>query len=102
MTDIKRVFISTGPDRVQEGFYTLDGDKITMVYANGEPVMMDEGEPVTATAAPHMIEPIARALTKKIRKWAIGDSVPGFGRGESIDGRTDRTSALTYEREAFV
>ena len=107
MTDIKRVFITLGPDRVQEGFYTLAGDKITMVYANGEPVMIDEDEGVTATAAPNMIEPVARALTRKIRTWAIGGSVPGFGRGESIGDRTMRNSdgferALTYQNEGVA
>lgn len=107
MIDIKRVFISLGPDRVEEGFYTLDGDKITMTYANGEPVLMDGDEPVTATATSDMIEPVARALTRQIRKWAIGDSVPGFGRGESIGGRTEPVSdgfsrPLTYSDEAFV
>lgn len=90
MTDVKRVFITLGPDRVQEGFYTLHGDKITMTYANGEPVLMDADEPVTATAAPGMVEPVARALTRRIRRWALGDSVPGFGRGESAGGRTGR------------
>lgn len=92
MTDVRRVFITLGPDRVEEGFYTLDGDKITMTYANGVPLLMDDDEPVTATATPDMIEPVARALTRRIRGWALGGSVPGFGRGESISGRTARTS----------
>jgi hypothetical protein len=107
VTDIKRVFISLGPDRVEEGFYTLDGDKITMTYANGEPVLMDGDEPVTAIATPDMIEPVARALTRRIRKWAIGDSVPGFGRGESIGGRATRASDgfdrdIVYPLESIV
>lgn len=93
MTDIRRVFITLGPDRVEEGFYTLDGDTITMVYANGEPVMMYEDVPVTARVVPaDMIEPIARSLTRRIREWALGSSVPGFGKGESIGGRTVRGS----------
>jgi hypothetical protein len=101
----KRVFVTTGPNQVEEGFYTVDGSKITMTYANGENVMLHETEPVTATAEPHMIEAVARALTRKIRKLALGESVPGFGRGETIGtnpapdgfGRT-----LNYEREIFA
>ena len=104
---VKRVFITLGPDRVEEGFYTLDGDTITMVYFNGQPFLMDDETPVTATAAPNMIEPVARALTKRIRKWALGDSVPGFERGASVGGRTSRESdgfgrTLTYADESFV
>lgn len=94
MTVPKRVFITLGPDRVEEGFYSLDGDTITMTYANGEPVLMDGDEPVTATATPDMVESVARALTRRIRGWALGASVPGFGRGESIGGRT--TEPLSY------
>lgn len=90
MTDVKRVFITLGPNRVEQGFYALEGDQITMTYANGEPVLMDGDEPVTATAAPNMVEPVARALTRRIRTWALGGSVPGFGPGESIGGRTGR------------
>lgn len=104
---IHRVFITLGPDRVEEGFYILDGDKITMTYANGEPVLMDEDEPVTATAAPNMVEPVARALTKRIRKWALGASVPGFERGASIGGRNEGASdgfgrALSYSSDGIV
>ncbi len=107
MTDVKRVFVTLRPDRVQEGFYIQDGDKITMTYANGEPVLMDGDEPVTATAAPNMVEPVARALTRRIRTWAIGSSVPGFGRGESVGGRTSHAfdefgRALKYENEVFA
>lgn len=107
-SEVRRVFITLGPDRVEQGFYTLAADKITMVYANGEPVVMDgEDEPVTATAEPDMVEPVARALTRRIRKWAIGDSVAGFGRGESIGGRSNRTSDgfgrdIVYPREGIA
>jgi hypothetical protein len=97
VTDVRRVFISLGPDRVEEGFYTVDDTTITMTYANGEPVIMDGDEPVTATAAtPDLIEPVARALTRRIRGWALGASVPGFGRGESIGGRITRASEIVY------
>ncbi len=106
MSDVKRVFVTLGPDRVQEGFYTFDGDQITMVYANGEPLVMDE-VPVTATATPDTVEPIARMLTRRIRKWALGNSVPGFGRGESIGGRSQNTSSgferdITYSSEGWI
>jgi hypothetical protein len=96
VTDVRRVFISLGPDRVEEGFYSLDGDTITMTYANGEPVLMDGDEPMTATATPDMVEPVARALTRRIRGWALGASVPGFGRGESIGGRNTHASDISY------
>jgi hypothetical protein len=96
---VRRVFITLGPNRVEEGFYTFGGGVVTMVYANGEPVLMDDDEPFTATAAPDMVEPVARALTKRIRKWALGDSVPGFERGASIGGRGQ---PLTYSSDGWM
>lgn len=91
-SEVRRVFIHLGPDHVAEGFYTFDGSTLRMVFANGEPVTLDD-EPVTETlpicSADH-VEAVAKKLTRRIRKWALGETVEGFGR------------ALTYEREVFI
>lgn len=88
-TEIRRVFTYLGPDQVAEGFYTFDGATLQMVFANGEPVILDE-EPVTETVAPEQAEAVAKGLTRRIRKAFRGEIVEGFGR------------ALNYEREVFV
>jgi hypothetical protein len=86
---IRRVFSYLGPDQVAEGFYTFDGATLRMVFANGEPVVLDD-EPVTETVTPEHAEAVAKKLTKRIRKTLRGETVEGFSR------------ALTYEREVFV
>ncbi|KRQ11925.1 hypothetical protein AOQ73_05820 [Bradyrhizobium pachyrhizi] len=90
MTDVRQVFAYLGPDHVAQGFYTLDGDKLTMVFDNGQPVMLDDA-PVTETVTPEHVEAVAKKLTKRIRKAFRGELVEGFGR-----------SALSYENEVFV
>lgn len=89
MTAIRRVFSYLGPDQVAEGFYTFDGETLHMVFANGEPVILDE-EPVTATVTEQHVEAVAKQLTRRIRKAFRGEIVEGFGR------------KLSYEREAFA
>jgi hypothetical protein len=107
MTDVKRVFITLGLNRVEEGFYRYSDGVVTMTYFNGETFLTEDDTPVTATAALDMVEPVARALTKRIRKWALGDSVPGFERGASIGGRDPGTSdgfgrSLTYSSDGWM
>jgi hypothetical protein len=89
MSELRRVVSYLGPDQVAEGFYTFDGVTLRMVFANGEPVVLDD-EPVTETVAPEHAEAVAKKLTKRIRKTLRGETVEGFSR------------ALTYEREVFV
>lgn len=47
-SDIRRVVTYLGPDQIAEGFYTFDGETVRMVFADGEPVALDD-EPVTET-----------------------------------------------------
>lgn len=91
MTDnqIRRVICYLGPDQVAEGFYTYDGTTVRMVFANGEPVALED-EPVTETVGPDLAEAVAKRLTKRIRKAFRGEIVEGFGR------------RLQYEREVFA
>ena len=84
MTEVHRVFATVAPNQVTVGFYTLtDGNLMTMVHPNGDPVMLDEA-PVTAKLSPgsnnNLIEQVARLLTKKIRKSFRGELVEGFDR----------------------
>lgn len=88
-TEIRRVISYLGPDQVAEGFYTFDGATLRMVFANGEPVILDD-EPVTETVAPEQAEAVAKKLTRRVRKAFRGETVEGFGR------------ALTYQREVFA
>lgn len=78
-SEVKHVFAYLGPDQVAEGFYTFDGSTLRMVFANGEPVMLDE-EPVTETVEPDQVEAVAKRLTKRIRKTFRGEIVEGFSR----------------------
>jgi hypothetical protein len=105
-SEIHRVFSYLGPDHVAEGFYTFDGVTLQMVYANGEPFLLDD-MPVTETVSPEMVEAVAKKLTKRIRKLASGSSVPGFGRGESIGARPAYPSdgfnrLIVYRSESVV
>lgn len=89
---MKRVVSYLGPNQIAEGFYTFDGETLRMVFANGEPVMLDD-EPVIETlpgSSPDQVEAVAKKLTRRIRKAFRGEIVEGFGR------------ALTYENEAFT
>lgn len=88
-SDILRVVSYLGPDQVAEGFYTFDGATLRMVFANGEPVILDD-EPVTETVVPVHAEAVAKKLTRRIRKAFRGETVEGFGR------------RLAYENEVFV
>lgn len=67
----------------------FDGSILTMVFANGEPVLLDD-EPVTEAVAPEHVEAVAKKLTRRIRKTFRGEIVEGFGR------------VLAYEREVFA
>lgn len=88
-SEVRRVVTYLGPDHVAEGFYTFDGETLRMVFANGEPVTLDDA-PVTETVTPEHAEAVAKKLTRRIRKAFRGETVEGFGR------------SLSYEREAFA
>lgn len=89
MTEVRHVFTYLGPNEVAEGFYTYDGAMVTMVFANGEPVKLDQSA-VTEQAAPAHVEAAAKRLTKRIRKALLGDFVPGFEKGRRLDYRKER------------
>jgi hypothetical protein len=93
VTNVRSVFTYLGPDQVAQGFYTLDGDRLTMMGDDGQgnwsPLILDD-EPVTATVPPEHAEAVAKRLTRRIRKAFRGETVDGFGR------------ALSYETETFA
>ena len=76
MSEVQTVLVqlhgSSGedPGRITEGFYTLDGDKLVMTYADGRPVdeymfraaLKDGGNPKS----------IAGLLTKDVRLHIMG------------------------------
>lgn len=88
-SEIRRVISYLGPNQVAEGFYTFDGETLRMVFANGEPVMLDD-EPMASLCPLEQVEAVAKKLTRRIRNAFRGETVEGFGR------------ALTYEREVFA
>ncbi len=79
MPEIHYVQTQIGRNRVAEGFYTLEAELLTMVYNDGEPVILEDGSRVM-----HRLQPednarkIAGALTIKIRKALMGERVEGF------------------------
>jgi hypothetical protein len=89
---IHRVVSYLGPNQIAEGFYTFDGSTLRMVFANGEPVILED-EPMTETlpicSAEH-VEAVAKKLTKRIRRAFRSEQVEGFGR------------VLEYEKESFA
>lgn len=88
---VRSVFTYLGPDQVSEGFYIYEAATRTlrMVFADGQPVMLDD-EPVTETVDPQHAEAVAKRLTRRIRKALRGEVVEGFSR------------RLTYENEVFA
>jgi hypothetical protein len=78
MPEIKEVAAQIGPNQICEGFYTLEGDILTMVHPDGKPV--EDG------AFKHLMKPgdneeaIAKMLTKKVRAHLRGEIVEGFSR----------------------
>ena len=77
MTIVRHVNIQLTPEKIAEGFYTYDGETITMVKRDGSPVLIDE-LPVTEASHPDHVTITAKRLTRNIRKALLGDSVPGF------------------------
>jgi hypothetical protein len=77
LTKVRYVAVQLTPDSIAEGFYTYDGETVTMVKRDGSPVEIDGG-PVTEEAAPDFATITAKRLTRRIRKALLGDSVAGF------------------------
>jgi hypothetical protein len=76
-----KVYVATAqltPERVIEGFYTLDGDELIMTYADGSPVMLNDGQVKRKLTIGEDARVVASRLTKEIRKAMLGDIVPGF------------------------
>lgn len=76
MTEVRVVYVQLKPDQVTEGYYTVDGDKLVMTFADGSPVDADrfchtlkDGESA---------KQIAGRLTRQVRKSLLGDLVDGF------------------------
>lgn len=81
MPEIKSIIAYIGPNQITEGFYTLNGDTLTMVHADGNAVRMADASAVTHIIKPSdNVEAIAKMLTKKIRTHFRGELVEGFSR----------------------
>ena len=77
MTTVRCVNVLLTQDSIAQGFYTYDGETVTMVKRDGSPVLIDE-QPVTEDSHPDHVTITAKRLTRNIRKALLGDSVPGF------------------------
>lgn len=78
MRDVHHINVQIGPNRIVEGFYTLENDVLTMTFADGEPVMLDGfsfERTIQQGEKPHQV---AGYLTKQIRQLTIGEVVEGF------------------------
>jgi hypothetical protein len=74
---VRGVTVQLTINSVAEGFYTYDGETVTMVKRDSSPVLLDN-EPVTEKSHPDHVTLTARRLTRQIRKALLGDAVPGF------------------------
>jgi hypothetical protein len=64
-----------------EGFYTIDGDTITMCDSEGVPLRdSNNGERVTARLSGEPEKVIAKRLTLKRHRAENGDDANGFGK----------------------
>jgi hypothetical protein len=78
---IHKVIIHLGPNRISEGYYTLDEDLLTMTYSDGSPVILSDGRRVTHDIKEgDNLRGIAAVLTGEVRKSLVNELVPGFGR----------------------
>jgi hypothetical protein len=79
MPEIHYLQVQIGRNRVAEGFYTIANGLLTMVYSDGEPVMLDDGSRVEHHLQPEdNVRKVAGHLTIKIRKALMGERVEGF------------------------
>lgn len=78
-SEIRRCHAQVGKNQITEGFYTIEGETLTMVYADGRPVIVD-GQRVTANTKGMDARSLAVVLTKGIRSKLTGERVPGFNR----------------------
>jgi hypothetical protein len=77
VTIVRYVAVQLTPEKIVEGFYTYDGETVTMVNRDGSLVLIDE-QPVTEASHPDHVTITAKRLTRNIRKARLGDIVPGF------------------------
>lgn len=90
MTVVRYVPVQLTPETIAEGFYTYDGETVTMVKRDGSPVLIDD-QPVTEASHPDHATLTAKRLTRNIRKALLGDAMPGFEK-----------RALTYSHEGIA
>lgn len=80
MIEVKSVIVELrGPGgerlgRTTEGYYTVDGGTLTMTYANGDPVLNDNGIPAfrRSLQAKEYPPAIACVLTHQVRRYLLG------------------------------
>lgn len=85
MTDVKRiihqVIVHLGPNRIAEGYYTIDGDTLTMTFDDGSPVLLADGSKVTHEITPETnVKGLAAVLAGQVRRELLNELVPGFSR----------------------
>jgi hypothetical protein len=76
--EVHHVNVHLSANRIVEGFYTLTDGILTMTFADGEPVLLDEAivqRTLQPGDKPHQV---AGYLTKQIRRSMIGEQVEGF------------------------
>lgn len=61
------------PGQVTYGYYTVEGDKLTMTDVEGRPIRDDRGDYYTQTLFPGDVAArVAQRLTKRIRERRVG------------------------------
>lgn len=85
---MRMVTAFVGPNQVAEGFYKVEGNTLTMLRRDGEPILIDENTVTKELSPGSNAEQVAKFLTKKIRKARRGERVEGFDRVISypVDG----------------
>jgi hypothetical protein len=68
---------------VTEGYYVLDGDKLTMTFANGEPVKIDDQLVERTLVGGEDPRLVAGRLVREIRQALNPEKVIGFARSIS-------------------
>jgi hypothetical protein len=69
------------PGQVTNGYYTLDGQVLTMTDGDGRPVRRGNGEQyIHRLQEGEGAAAVARRLTREVRTMARGETVSGFHR----------------------
>lgn len=78
MPEVHYVTVQIGENRIIEGFYTIDGNEITMTYADGTPVLLNNEKVQMKLSEGNTPRQLAGRMTREIRRSLVGETVEGF------------------------